>query len=78
MKEKVKKTEKFDPPDNQSAIGFCGNPENAVEMINTYGTYNIQATADTSNEFPAIAQGNPPMAQKPLGFVKDGKQRKGR
>lgn len=68
--------EKFDPPSDQSAIGFCGNPENAVEMINTYGTYNIQATADTSNEFPAIAQGDPPMAQKPLGFVKDGKGKK--
>jgi len=32
-------------------------PESADEMVNKYGTYNIQPTADTENEFPAIAQG---------------------
>ncbi len=34
-----------------------GNPEDAEDMVNQYGTYNIQPTADTENEFPAIAQG---------------------
>lgn len=28
-------------------------------ILNAYGTYNIQPTADTDNEFPAIAQGYP-------------------
>lgn len=30
--------------------------ESAFDMVNKYGTYNIQPTADTENEFPAIAQ----------------------
>ena len=34
-----------------------GLPENAFEMVNNYGTYEIQATADTENQYPAIAQG---------------------
>lgn len=34
-----------------------GLPENAFEMVNNYGTYEIQATADTQNQYPAIAQG---------------------
>lgn len=67
-------SEKFDPPEYQSAVGFCGEPENSVEMVNTYGTYNIQPTADTQNEFPAIAQGNPPMAQKSPDFVRTKKK----
>lgn len=29
----------------------------AFDMVNRYGTYNIQPTADTENEFPAIKQG---------------------
>ncbi len=32
-------------------------PETVSEMINTYGTYEIQNTADTENQYPAIAQG---------------------
>lgn len=34
-----------------------GNPETVFEMVNRYGTYEIQATADTENQYPAIAQG---------------------
>lgn len=34
-----------------------GQPKSCYELINKYGTYNIQPTADTSNEFPAIAHG---------------------
>ncbi len=34
-----------------------GLPQNAFEMVNNYGTYEIQATADTENQYPAIAQG---------------------
>lgn len=40
-----------------SADGIKGQPEDAFEQINKYGTYNIQPTADTDNEFPAISQG---------------------
>ncbi len=29
----------------------------SFDMVNSYGTYNIQPTSDTSNVFPAIAQG---------------------
>lgn len=34
-----------------------GQPESCYDMVNKYGTYNIQPTADTSNEYPAIAHG---------------------
>lgn len=42
-----------------SAEAIDGQPETAFEMINKYGTYEIQPTADTDNEFPKIAQGLP-------------------
>lgn len=35
-------------------------PETANEMVNVYGTYEIQPTADTKNQYPAIAQGYNP------------------
>ena len=35
----------------------AGMPETAEELINKYGTYNIQPTCDTENEFPCIAHG---------------------
>ena len=38
---------------------FFGQPDSTFELINRYGTYNIQPTADTRNPFPAIAQGLP-------------------
>ncbi len=34
-----------------------GNPETASDLINYYGTYEIQPTANTDNTYPAIAQG---------------------
>lgn len=34
-----------------------GLPETAYDMVNFYGTYEIQTTADTDNQYPAIAQG---------------------
>lgn len=33
------------------------NPENCAELLHKYGTYEIQPTAATENEFPQIAQG---------------------
>ena len=38
---------------------ISGSPETAEEMINKYGTYEIQPTADSDHMFPAIAQGLP-------------------
>ena len=29
----------------------------SFELVNKYGTYEIQPTADTNNQYPAIAQG---------------------
>ena len=34
-------------------------PETAEEMVNKYGTYNIQPNAQAENSFPHIAQGQP-------------------
>ena len=33
-------------------------------LARKFGTYNIQPTADTENEFPAIAQGKPKCKSK--------------
>ncbi len=50
------------------------NPESPYEMVNKYGTYEIQPTAETANSFPTIAQGLPKHRKKPS--VKEGCQRK--
>ncbi len=31
--------------------------KSAIDLVNQYGTYEIQPTADTENQYPAIAQG---------------------
>lgn len=36
-----------------------GRPDGEDDMINRFGTYEIQSTADTDNPFPMIAQGFP-------------------
>lgn len=38
---------------------FPGVPESCFDLVNMYGTYNIQPTADTENVFPLIAHGLP-------------------
>ena len=38
---------------------FFGQPESTFDLINKYGTYNIQPTNEQENAFPAIAQGMP-------------------
>ena len=32
-------------------------PDTAFDLVNLYGTYEIQKTADAPNTYPAIAQG---------------------
>lgn len=38
---------------------FFGQPDSTFDLINQYGTYNIQPTNEQENPFPAIAQGMP-------------------
>ncbi len=42
-----------------SAEPFYGQPATAEDVVNKYGTYNIQPTADTDDFFPTIAEGMP-------------------
>jgi len=44
-----------DPPVQQ----IIGQPDSCWEMVNRYGTYEVQATQDTDNPYPSIAQGYP-------------------
>ena len=39
--------------------GIYGQPDSAWEMVNRYGTYEIQPTCDTDNLYPMIMQGLP-------------------
>ena len=36
-----------------------GQPDDCADLVNKYGTYNIQPTSDTENLFPMIAPGLP-------------------
>ena len=57
---KEKKERRHDPfPDTPFADPVFGQPESCADLVNKYGTYNIQKTADTDNAYPAIAQGMP-------------------
>lgn len=56
MKGKNKKRIKKQP----SVLPLASLPGTAEEMVNRYGTYEIQSTADTDNQYPAIAQGYNP------------------
>lgn len=40
-----------------SATSFDGFPITSFDIINKYGTYEIQPTCDMQAEFPTIAQG---------------------
>ena len=41
-----------------------GWPNAEDDVINTYGTYEVQATADADNRYPMIAQGISPEEAK--------------
>ena len=57
MKDKKEKISKV--PTQIPANNVVSQPENVYELINKYGTYEIQPTADSDNDFPKIAQGLP-------------------
>ena len=58
-KSNIPKAKNFSAPVNPSSVPWDSTPNTALEMVNTYGTYEIQPTADTDNTFPAISQGLP-------------------
>ena len=47
-----------------SANAVLDQPKDVFELINKYGTYNIQPTAETENSFPKISQGLPKMKNR--------------
>lgn len=57
MKNRKNKHDEDDILLTPSSTPIFGHPETAIEMINKFGTYEIQPTADTENLFPAISQG---------------------
>lgn len=57
-----------------SAEPFEGQPESCFDLVNQYGTYEIQPTADTENVFPLIAHGLPE-SQKDMAITKDDVER---
>ena len=64
---------------------IAGMPEDAFAMLHKYGTYNIQPTAESGNEFPEIAQGITPQKthreinphlNEPMGYMRRRKSKK--
>ncbi len=49
-------SERFKQSLTPSSEAVFGQVENVEELLNKYGTYNIQPTADSYNKFPCIAQ----------------------
>ena len=52
------KKEKIQNPENDT-VGIYGQPYTVSELIHKYGTYEIQPTADSDNDYPKISQGLP-------------------
>ena len=70
---KLSKSKTYDPLLEIAAEPPSSTPETPQQMVGSYGTYEIQPTANTPNDFPAIAQGTPKyMKERPLEFFRDG------
>lgn len=68
--------ENFNPPVDISVSYAVCNPDSCEEQVNVYGTYEIQPTANTENDFPAIAQGETPeMKNRTHEFFRGGKDK---
>ena len=52
------KKSKSQTPENNT-VGIYGQPQTPFELIHKYGTYEIQPTADSDNDYPKISQGLP-------------------
>lgn len=57
MRKKKKQKPYFELTPSSEAI--FGQPETTNELVNKYGTYEIQPTNDSDNDFPKIEQGLP-------------------
>ncbi len=57
--DKNKKKKERDVLIDVSANAVMSNPADSFELVNKYGTYEIQPTADSDHDFPKIAQGLP-------------------
>ncbi len=55
----MKNTKNLKDKSTPSSNDYSKHPNNSFELINKYGRCNVQATADTDNPFPHIAQGLP-------------------
>lgn len=55
----MKKRTKPHHGEDFSVLSTDGQPDTAEEMTMKYGTYNIQPTAESDNQYPQIAQGLP-------------------
>ena len=44
-------------PDETAVTPVLGEPTDVWEQVNKYGTYEVQRTCGTENDFPQIAQG---------------------
>ena len=61
QKPKETKEKPLDYPDcaSPALLDIPGDPGSAFEMINKYGTYEIQPTSDADHPYPSIHQGLP-------------------
>ena len=57
MANKKKKDPGFPYDATPEVHRFSGNADSCFDMVNQYGTYEIQRTQDTENLFPLIMQG---------------------
>jgi hypothetical protein len=55
----MKNTKNFKDKATPSSNDYSKMPESSIDLVNKYGRCNVQATADTDNPFPHIAQGLP-------------------
>ena len=59
MSKEMKERRHYPFPDAPFAAPVFGQPESCADLVNKYGTYNIQPTCDTPNLFPLIGPGLP-------------------
>ena len=59
MSHEKKERKHYPLPDAPFTDPYFGQPESCTDLVNKYGTYNIQPTADTENTFPLICHALP-------------------
>ena len=58
-KKKNSKIDKYQVELTPSAVSVGDAPDDSFQLVNKYGTYEIQPTNDSGHDFPKIAQGLP-------------------